>query len=176
MVDHTPSHSGHAICLCLWIVSHSRINSKPTLNFAKSLAPEAHNHLSWEVSDSSKSCSSGVVEDRNLGLPDRGTSRAVGDAVSWVATVCQLLIQSFCAALQITVYPDRGLGTVKALSWGRLIQVQKCLSFLRCHAHGFRGPLLSSLIKCMKMHFPCSSFPVKLDFLLLFVLHAYFFC
>lgn len=39
VVDPTPSHSGHAICLCLWTTSYGRISSKSGLNFAKSLAP-----------------------------------------------------------------------------------------------------------------------------------------
>lgn len=82
MADHSPSHSGHVICLCLWITSHSRINSKPTLNFAKSLTPGNPQRLLWKVSDFSNSCSTGAGEDRSLGLPDSGASRAVGDAES----------------------------------------------------------------------------------------------
>lgn len=41
-VDPTP-HPGNVIFLCLWIMSHSRINSKSTLNFAKSLTPGDQN-------------------------------------------------------------------------------------------------------------------------------------
>lgn len=102
-------------------------------------------HGRWVPLQTAHRCCSGVLEDRGFGLSDSGTCCAAGDADSWAATAPQLLMQSLCAALRIT------LGWVL---WGLLFQAD-----YRKASHSWGAMLMVSknsfllVGKWTKMHF-----------------------
>lgn len=117
-----------------------------------------------------ESCSTGVGKDRSLGLPDSGASGAAGDAESYFCNS-----SSATNPVILCCSPNYcSLGTMKALTQGRLTQVQEV-----CRSWSVML-MISKDLFCVGWSnawgciVPLSSFQGKCDFLLLFVMYSHF--